>query len=140
MHLQEASKRELKRISAGVAVGCALMLLVFFLIGKFQWSVLFGALLGGAVAVGNFLYLALSVQKAAAGDETQARLTMRSSYTVRMLVTVAAVILGVTLDCFSWVAVVIALLLPRLTILVLQITGAYRPEPPAAPDMENKEE
>ena len=46
---------------------------------------------------------------------------------MRMLATLAVVVLGVKLACFSWVATVIPLLFPRLTILALQILGMYKP-------------
>lgn len=131
MKLQPASKRELKRISAGVLIGSAVMEAVFALIGKWDWPVLWGALLGCAVAIGNFYYLARSVQKAAAAQETKAMLVMRSSYAMRMLIAAVAIILGVAVPIFHWVAVVIPLLLPRLTILIMQITGVYKPEKPA---------
>ena len=47
--------------------------------------------------------------------------------TLRMLATLAVVVLGVKLACFSWVATVIPLLFPRLTILAMQILGMYKP-------------
>lgn len=104
------------------------MLAAFALLGRFTWQVLSGALLGGAAAVFNFYYLCRSVQRAAASDETTARLVMRSSYSRRMLLTVAVLAAGFIAPCFHWLATLIPLLLPRLTILVLQITGAYRPD------------
>ena len=46
---------------------------------------------------------------------------------MRMLATLAVVVLGVKLACFSWGATVIPLLFPRLTILAMQILGMYKP-------------
>ena len=43
------------------------------------------------------------------------------------LAAMAVVVLGVKLACFSWVATVIPLLFPRLTILAMQILGMYKP-------------
>lgn len=135
MKLQPASKRELGRISVGVVVGSALMLGVFAALGKFTWQALWGALLGAAVAIGNFFYLAVSVQKAAAAEADRARMIMRASYTTRMLITLVALVLGVALKkVFYWLAVLIPILLPRVTILVLQITGVYRPNRDAPAD------
>ena len=133
MKLQPATRREVKRISAGVLIGSALMVAIFAAVGKFSWSVVWGALLGDLIAIGNFVYLGLSVQKAAADDnQIHAKLVMRASYFLRMLIAVIAIIVGLAVQMFHWLAVIIPLLLPRLTILVLQITGAYKPEPPAA--------
>lgn len=139
MKFQPSTRKEVKRISAGVLIGSALMVAVFAAVGKFTWAVLWGALLGDAVAIGNFIYLCLSVQKAASGDEVKARLVMRTSYTMRMLVVVAALAVGMAVDTFHWLAVIIPLLLPRITIFVLQLTGAYRPDPPAAKKEEEGE-
>ena len=138
MHLQPATRREIKRISTGVLLGSALMVAVFAVLDRFSWPVLWGALLGDAVAIGNFVFLGISVQKAAAGDEIKARLVMRTSYTMRMLVAIAALAVGMAVDTFHWLAVIIPLLLPRITILVLQLTGAYRPDPPAEQEKEGE--
>lgn len=132
MKFQPSTRKEVKRISAGVLIGSALMVAVFAAVGKFTLDVLWGALLGDAAAIGNFIYLCLSVQKAAAGDAIKARLVMRTSYTMRMLVVIAALAVGMAVDTFHWLAVIIPLLLPRITIFVLQLTGAYRPDPPQA--------
>ena len=142
MKLQPASKRELGRISAGVIAGSAVMLGVMAALGKFSLPALWGALLGAAVAIGNFCYLAVSVQKAAAADAERARMIMRASYTTRMLITLVALVLGVALKVFHWLTVLIPILLPRVTILVLQITGVYRPGRDAPADIKttDKEE
>ncbi len=142
MKLQPASKRELKHISIGVLTGSVLMLAVFALIGQFRLSVLWGALLGDAAAVGNFYYLCRSVQRAAAADELKARLIMRASYSGRMLISAAALALGLLFqELFHWVAILIPLLLPRATILVMQLTGMYRPDRADSHEIrENKEE
>ena len=139
MKFQPSTRKEVKRISAGVLIGSALMVAVFAAVGKFTWAVLWGALLGDAVAIGNFIYLCLSVQKATSGDEVKTRLVMRTSYTMRMMVVVAALAVGMAVDTFHWLAVIIPLLLPRITIFVLQLTGAYRPDPPAAKKEEERE-
>lgn len=128
MHLQPATRREIKRISTGVLLGSALMVAVFAVLGRFSWPVLWGALLGDAVAIGNFVFLGISVQKAAAAEALRARQIMQFTYSLRMLIVVAALALSMAVKVFYWLAVLIPLLLPRITILVLQITGAYKPD------------
>ena len=128
MHLQPATRREIKRISTGVLLGSALMVAVFAVLGRFSWPVLWGALLGDAVAIGNFVFLGISVQKAAAAEALRARQIMQFTYSLRMLIVVAAFALSMAVEVFYWLAVLIPLLLPRITILVLQITGAYKPD------------
>ncbi len=128
MHLQPATRREIKRISTGVLLGSALMVAVFAVLGRFSWPVLWGALLGDAVAIGNFVFLGISVQKAAAAEALRARQIMQFTYSLRMLIVVAALALSMAVKVFYWLTVLIPLLLPRITILVLQITGAYKPD------------
>lgn len=151
MKLQPASRRELKRISLGVGIGSAAMVVVFGVLWQLGlrlpasslfgnktaadpgfWAIPAGALLGAAAAIGNFYYLCCSVQRAAAADEMTARLIMRSSYSRRMLITVAAMAAGFIAPCFHWLATLIPFLLPRLTILVMQLTGRYKPDQPEA--------
>ena len=85
MKPQQAVVQETKHIALGTAVLCAIMLLIFLVLGKFHWTVLTGALLGFTVAVGNFFVLGLSVQKAAAKPD-KAKQIMQLSYSMRMLV------------------------------------------------------
>lgn len=128
LNLQPATRREIKRISTGVLLGSLLMVAVFLAIGRFQWPVVWGALLGDAVAIGNFVFLGVSVQKAAAAEGVRGRQIMQFTYSLRMLIVVAALALSMAVKVFYWPAVLIPLLLPRITILVMQITGAYKPD------------
>ena len=128
MKIQEATKRETLHIAAGTLAFSAVMNGVFALLGRWGLTVLWGTLLGGGFAVLNFFLLGLTVQKMA-GDpnEKKGKLVLQLSYSLRMLATLAVVVLGVKLACFSWVATVIPLLFPRLTILAMQILGMYKP-------------
>ena len=128
MHLQPATRREIKRISTGVLLGSALMVAVFAVLGRFSWPVLWGALLGVAVAIGNFVFLGISVQEAAAAEALRGPQITQFTYSLRMLIVVAAFALSMAVEVFYWLAVLIPLLLPRITILVLQIIGAYKPD------------
>ena len=136
MKIQEATKRETLHIAAGTLAFSAVMNGVFALLGRWDLTVLWGTLLGGGFAVLNFFLLGLTVQKMA-GDpnEKKGKLVLQLSYSLRMLANpgemigwmLAVVVLGVKLACFSWVATVIPLLFPRLTILAMQILGMYKP-------------
>ncbi len=131
MKLQEATKRETLHIAVGTLVFSFVMNGVFALLGKWDVTVLWGTLLGGGFAVANFFLLALSVQRVAAeADEKRARAKMQMSYSMRMLATVVVGVIGVSVPCFSWVAVLIPLLFPRVTILAMQLLGMYKPEKP----------
>jgi len=77
-------------IAIGVAVCTALMLGVYALLGRFDRTVLVGALLGALLAVANFFFMALSasnaLDKAAAQDVKTGKNQVRVSYGTRMLV------------------------------------------------------
>ena len=66
----------------------------------------------------------------AAADEMTARLVMRASYSRRMLITVAVMAAGFIVPWFHWLATLIPFLLPRVTILAMQLTGRYKPDQP----------
>lgn len=149
MKIQPAVKQETKRIAAGTLFLTAVMILVFVFIGKFDWTVITGALLGCAAAIGNFFLLALSVQKAAEkmngvqlpsyeeaeadledGEEApaanapeiqQAKRSMQASYSGRLFLLAVIGILGLTLPCFHAAATVIPFLFPRIIIFIYGI-------------------
>ena len=128
MKIQQATKRETGHIAAGTLCFSVAMNLVFTCLGRWDITVLWGALLGGGFAVLNFFLLGLTVQKMAADpNEKRGKMTMQLSYTLRMLFTLLIVMLAIKLPQFSWPAAVIALFFPRLTILAMQLLGMYRP-------------
>ena len=65
MKIEHAVLAETKKVAAGTAVMTALMIAVFLILRKFDFSVLLGAVIGSLAAIGNFFLMALSVQKAA---------------------------------------------------------------------------
>ena len=145
MKIQPAVIRETKKIALGTGILTVLMVAVFLILRRFDGTVITGALLGCAAAVGNFFLMALTVQKAADemkpipqpeapeddpdpdGDEKEAPLSedakrgkqrIQLSYTLRMFGLGAIAILGVTLPWFQSVAVLLPMLFPRIVIAV----------------------
>lgn len=134
MKIAPAVKKETGHIALGTAVGVVIMLVVFAVLGDFSAGVAVSGILGGAVAVGNFFLLGLTVQKAANGQpEDRARKWMQFSYNMRMLVMVVWLIVALAVPFFNWVAALIPLLMPRLTIGVMQATGMYHKEQGGTP-------
>ena len=96
MKPQEAVVKETGHIAIGTLILTAVMLIVFAVIGRFNLNVLFGGLYGSALAVANFFFLGLTVQRIAESAQTKseevdpdavklAKLKMRQSYMLRML-------------------------------------------------------
>lgn len=129
MKIAPAVKKETGHIALGTAVGVAIMLVVFAVLGRFDAGVAVSGILGGALAVANFFLLGLTVQKIANGEpEDRARKWMQFSYNMRMLLMVVWLIVALAVPFFNWIAALVPLLMPRLTIAVMQATGMYHKE------------
>lgn len=89
---------------------------IFLIIGKWNYTVLLGNVLGYVAAVGNFLILGLSVQKAVELDEKDAKARLKVSQSFRMLFLFIIAIIGYAVPVFSTLAVVIPYLFPRIAI------------------------
>lgn len=135
MKLQKAVKNETRTILIGSAVGTVLMLIVFALIGKLDYTVFLGAVLGLIAAVGNFFMMALMVQKATetevpgeTEDERTGRIRrmVQLSYTQRRLFQAAVVVISMIVVHFNWIATVIELVFPTVTIYLRQLLISKR--------------
>lgn len=136
MRIEQAVKAEVMRIAAGTILGTCLMWLGFALlhlafpdIVSLSYRVFLAGAAGAAVAIGNFLWLAVTVQKIADDpDPSLAKKRMKVSYSRRMLLQGLWVIASVALPWLHWAAGTIPLLFPRVTIFFLQVTGRYNPK------------
>ncbi len=127
--IEPAVKHETKHVAIGVFVMSIIMMIVFAVIGQFDYTVLLGTLLGGGFAILNFFIMALDVQKAVHRDlPEEAKLVMQNSYTRRLLLLVAVAIVGIKLPYFHWVAVVVPMVFPRITIAVKTLPIFQRKE------------
>lgn len=127
MKLSPAIIKETKHITIGVLLGDVLMIAVFALLKKLDYTVFLGALLGTAAAILNFFAMGVRAQKAMA-DPDRAAMIIRRSYTVRMLFMVAVMAVGVAAPCFHVVAVVLPYLFPSITIKMMHVLGMFKPE------------
>ena len=128
MKPQEAVVRETKHIAIGTFALVAVMVLIYAVIGRFSWQVLAGGLFAGAVAVGNFFALGLTVQHAVDGiqgeDEEQAknaRAKVRMSYSARMLAVFGLAVVAIAVLKLDPLASLLPLLFPRITIAAMPI-------------------
>ena len=127
MKLSPAIIKETKHITIGVLLGDVLMIAVFALLKKLDYTVFLGAFLGTAAAILNFFAMGVRAQKAMA-DPDRAAMIIRRSYTVRMLFMVAVMAAGVAAPCFHVVAVVLPFLFPSITIKMMQLLGVFKPK------------
>ena len=128
---QETVLRETKRIAVGVFSMLAIMLVVYAALGRFSLAVVLGGLIGALYAVLNFLLLGMTVQKVAdmrEENEELARMQMKSSYNMRMVIMILLIVVAFALPFVDGLACMIPMLFPRLTIFVLQLTGKIKDE------------
>ncbi len=141
MKVQPAVQAETKKMALGVGVLTVLMIAVFLIIRQFDYTVLLGAILGFAAAVGNFFLMALTVQKVTGdmpvlpkqeeeAEETeeeekeqplsdeakQAGKKMQLSFLLRLLMLGGVAALAVTSPVFHPWASLLPMLFPRIVI------------------------
>ncbi len=141
--LDATIRREAKAVALWVAAGCVLLQGVFLLLGQWDYTVLLGALLGGATAVGNFLLLGLMIQKAVTQNEKQAKNTVRLSQGGRLLLQGVILCLAAALPWFNIWTAAIPLLIPRIAVSVRASrikNGEPRPDTSTVDDEEDEED
>lgn len=120
--MSKALKKEAITMTVGMVVLCAIMLAVFAVLGYYDSRALLGALLGGTYAVINFILLGITVQLSTKKKSAKAAQSfMGASYTLRLVLTAAVVIIGIKVDIFNYVAVFIPLFFPRIVIFFSNI-------------------
>lgn len=124
---QQSIVQETKRIAVGTVIMLVVMLAVYAVLGKFTVGVLLGGLLGSAYAIFNFFMLGMTLQKAASmTDQQMAHMKVRSSYSTRMIGMLILAVVAFALPFVEGIPCLIALLFPRATIFVLQVTGQIK--------------
>ena len=107
-------RRMTRYIAACVLVLSALMEAIFLVIGEWNLTVLWGNLLGGFVAVLNFLLMGLTIQRSLGYSEEDAKKFIRVSQSLRMLMILVFCAIGAALPCFDLLAVVLPQFFPRI--------------------------
>ena len=131
--LDPVIKKETVYVAVWVLAGCMLTQGVALLVGWWHWSVLWGSLLGGATAVGNFLLLCLMVQRAVTQTEKQAKNTVKLSQGLRLMMQGLILVLAASLSVFNIWAAAIPLLIPRIAISLREWLNAKRNPSPDRP-------
>lgn len=114
-------KKETGILLLGTLILCGVLCGIFALVGKFDYTVVTGSLLGGMASVLNFFFMGLTIQSAVDKEPDAAKKKIQLSYTVRMFALLAVLGVGVYFGAnhkyFHWAAVVISALFPRVIIL-----------------------
>ncbi|MBQ7291656.1 MAG: ATP synthase subunit I [Clostridia bacterium] len=112
--------QETAYIAVWTLILSAVMQAVFLVIGKWDYTVILGNLLGAAANLLNFFLMALTVQKALEKEEKEAKQAMKLSHSMRMLMLFVMALLGILLPCFNTIATVIPFFFTRIAIMFRQ--------------------
>lgn len=111
-------------IAVGEVIGVALMLAVFALLGRLDRTAVLGGIIGGLLAVGNFLMMAINVSlaadKAAQQNVKAGKAMVSTSYVTRMVVLFVILFACVKSGLCNVIACVVPLLFVRVTITVAE--------------------
>lgn len=115
-------RKETLFIAWVVLILSILMQSVFLILGKWDYTVLLGNLLGAALAVGNFFLMGLTVQKCLGMEPEDAKKRMKFSQQMRYLMMVIVCVIGAALPWFNTVAVLVPQFFPRIGVTIRGLT------------------
>ncbi len=98
-----------------------LMQSVFLVIGKWDYTVLLGNILGALAGIGNFFLMGLTVQSSLGLDVKDAKSRMKLSQMLRTLLMFAVAVVGYLVPVFNLITVVIPFIFPRISVTVRAI-------------------
>lgn len=109
-------KKETKYIAAFCIALSVIMQMGFLLLKKWDYTVLLGNMLSLVLAVLNFYFMGISVQKAVENDAEDAKKIMRTSQSVRNIFVFVVIAVGVVLPYFNTLAVILPVFFPRIAV------------------------
>ena len=113
-------KKETWYIAYFCVILSVIMQAVFILLKKWSYTVVLGNMLGIVVAVGNFLIMGISVQKAVTLKVEDAKKLMATSKKYRTIGMFVIIAIGAVVSFFNTASVIIPVFFPRIAI-------AFRP-------------
>ena len=120
-HLSKDVRAELRYVLLGEVVCIALVCVVFALLHRFSYTVPLGALWGSVFALLNLYLLARRVQRisdAGEADQASAQKQLKASYLGRIMIMAFAIVVGVIVPWFHYIAVLVAFLVPQPVMLL----------------------
>ena len=114
--IDAAVKKQTMYIALWVIALSVVMQLVFFLIGKWDITVLFANLLIGAAGILNFFIMGLFIQKAVSLEPKEAKKTVQNSMAIRNVMMFAFLAVAVLHPAFNTWASVITVFFPRIAV------------------------
>ena len=110
--------KETRFIAAVVLILSGLMQVVFLALGAWNYTVLLGTLWGMLLAVGNFFFMARTVEKAVGLDPKDVKKKVQSSLQLRLLGLVLGCVIGGIVPFMHTIAVLVPQFFPRIGVAV----------------------
>ena len=108
-------------LSIGMVICLAVMLGVYWLIGKLELLILISGAVGTAVAIGNFFFMAVGLSSIPEGtDAMQIKLRAQGSFMIRALAVLAILVVAIKVFGCDAIATLIPLLFTRPIFMVEQ--------------------
>ena len=139
MKLQDASRKEVTRISKGVLVCDGVMIAGLFLlsqfgIGRFEIvRILLGTAIGSVISIVNFIILCLTIQSSLEiENKRKMKARFQTSYNIRLAVQAAWIVAAFLLrEKVHFIAAAAPVFFPNLWLIFLQLTGRLNTASPA---------
>ena len=131
MKLQDASRKEVTRISRGVLVCDGVMIAGLFLLSQFGIGrfdvvrILLGTVIGSLISIVNFVILCLTIQSSLEiENKRKMKARFQTSYNIRLAVQAAWIVAAFLLrDKVHFIAAAAPVFFPNLWLIYLQLTG-----------------
>ena len=124
MDMRKYVLRQTGIVALGELLGVGAMIGIFALLGSFDTKVLLGGIVGGAVAVGNFLAMAIGVSIAADKAENQdvkgGQAVIKGSYALRIAVMALVLFAFAKSGLCNVIALVVPLIFVRFTLTLAE--------------------
>ena len=148
MKLQDASKKEVKRIVTGVIVCNIAMIAGLFLLSQFGigtftlLKIRIGARCGSVIAIVNFIILCLTIQSAIEiENKRKMKARFQTSYNIRLLIQAVWIVACFFLrDKIHFIAAAAPVFYPNVWLVFLQVTGRLNTGSAASPAEETTAE
>ena len=111
-------QKETKFVALVAFILSLLMQSGFLIAGFWDYTVISGNLLGYVAAVGNFLLLGLTVQKAIGKEEKEIKRLVAFSQYGRLLILLLVALIANFVSIFNLVATVIPFIFPRIAVMI----------------------
>ena len=139
MKLQDASRKEVTRVSKGVLVCDGVMIAGLFLlsqfgIGRFEIvRILLGTVIGSLISIVNFIILCLTIQSSLEiENKRKMKARFQNSYNIRLFIQAAWIVAAFLLRSkVHFIAAALPVFFPNVWLIYLQINGKLNTASPA---------